>query len=52
MDKDQIAKIIRKRLNLGDQGWSIIEKNSKFQQLFQNAIEAAKYRLVAEVIES
>jgi hypothetical protein len=36
MDKDQIAKI----------------KNPKFQQLFQNAIEAAKYRLVAEVIES
>jgi len=52
MDKDQIAKIIRKRLNLGDQGWSIIEKNPKFQQLFQNAIEAAKYRLVAEVIDS
>jgi len=52
MDKDQIAKIIRKRLNLEDQDWSIIEKNPRFQQLFQNAIEAAKYRLVAEVIES
>lgn len=52
MDKDQIAKIIRKRLNLGDQDWSIIEKNPKFQQLFRNAIEAAKYRLVAEVIDS
>ena len=30
----------------------IIEKNPKFQQLFQNAIEASKYRLVAEVIDS
>ena len=52
MDKDQIAEIIRKRLGLEDQDWSIIQKNPRFQQLFQNAIEAAKYRLVAEVIES
>ena len=52
MDKHQIAEIIRKRLGLGDQDWSIIQKNPKFQQLFQNAIEAAKYRLVAEVIDS
>jgi hypothetical protein len=52
MDKDQIAEIIRKRLNLEDQEWSVIQKNLKFQQLFQNAIEASKYRLVAEVIES
>lgn len=52
MDKLQIAEIIRKRLKLEDQEWSIIEKNPKFQQLFQNAIKASKYRLVAEVIES
>jgi hypothetical protein len=52
MEKHQIAKIIRKRLKLEDQEWSIIEKNPKFQQLFQNAIEASKYRLVAEVISS
>ena len=52
MDKYQIAEIIRKRLKLEDQEWSIIEKNTKFQQLFQNAIEASKYRLVAEVIDS
>jgi len=45
MDKDQIAEMIRKRLNLEDQEWSIIQENPKFQQLFQNAIEAAKYRL-------
>ncbi len=32
--------------------WSVIENNPKFQNLFQNAIEASKYRLVAEVIES
>jgi len=48
MEKHQIAEIIRKRLNLEDQEWSIIEKNPKFQQLFQNAIKASRYQLVAE----
>jgi hypothetical protein len=52
MEKHKIAEIIRKRLSLEDQEWSIIEKNPKFQQLFQNAIEASKYRLVAEMISS
>jgi len=52
MDKHLIAETIRKRLKLEDQEWSIIEKNPKFQQLFQNAIEASKYRLVAKVISS
>jgi len=52
MDKNQMAEIIRRRLNLEDQDWSIIEKNPKFQKLFQNVIESSKYRLVAEVIES
>jgi hypothetical protein len=52
MDKQQIAAIIRKRLNLEDKDWAVIEKNPKFQLLFQNAIEASRYRLVAEVIES
>jgi hypothetical protein len=52
MDKSKITGIIRKRLNLKDEEWSIIERNPRFQQLFQNAIEASRYRLVAEVIES
>ena len=52
MDKHQIAHIIRKRLGLEDAEWAIIEANPKFQNLFQNAIAASKYRLVAEVIES
>ena len=52
MDASQVANIIRKRLKLEDDDWSMIEKNPKFQKLFQNAIEASKYRLVAEVIES
>ena len=30
----------------------MVEKNPKFQTLVKNAVEASKYRLVAEVIES
>jgi hypothetical protein len=52
MDKDQIAEIIRRRLKLDDQEWAIIEKNQKFQRLFENAVQASKYQLVAEVIDS
>ncbi|MDZ7697459.1 MAG: hypothetical protein U5R49_11240 [Deltaproteobacteria bacterium] len=52
MDKQQIADIIRQRLGLEDQEWVKIEENPKFQNLFQNAIAAANYRLVAEVVES
>ena len=36
MDQSQLTKIIRRRLNLEDSDWSIIEKNPKFQKLFQN----------------
>jgi hypothetical protein len=52
MDTDQMAAIIRKRLKLEESEWSIIERNSKFQQLFKSATEASKYRLIAEVVES
>jgi hypothetical protein len=52
MDKNQIIEMIRRRLKLDDSEWESIEKNPKFQRLFRNAIEASKYRLVAEVIES
>jgi len=52
MDRNTIAGIIRKRLNLSDHDWSQIENNPKFQNLFQHAIQASQYRLVAEVIES
>lgn len=52
MDKDQITERIRKRLRLVEDEWKVIEKNPKFQRLFQNAVEASRYRLVAEVIDS
>jgi hypothetical protein len=52
MDQDQLVGIIRRRLKLDDHGWTTIKENPKFQRLFKNAIEASKYRLVAEVIDS
>ena len=52
MDTDRMAAIIRKRLKLEEHEWSGIEKNPKFRQLFTHAVEASKYRLIAEVIES
>ena len=52
MDKDQIAQVIRRRLKLEDQEWSFIEKDPKFQRLFQNTLRASSYQLIAEVIKS
>jgi hypothetical protein len=52
MDKNQLANIIRKRLALDDKEFKPIDENPKFQRLFENALTASKYRLVAEVVES
>jgi len=52
MDKDLITERIRKRLKLEDQEWAIVVKNPKFQRLFENAIKASQYLLVAEVVDS
>jgi len=47
-----MKEIIRKRLKLDNQEWTMIEQNPKFQRLFENAVEASKYHLVAEVVDS
>jgi len=52
METEQLVKIIQKRLGLNDQEFRTIRENSKFQRLFDNALTASRYRLVAEVIES
>ncbi len=52
MEKDQLVERIRKRLNLEEQEWEILARNPKFQRLFQNVLEASKYCLVAEVVDS
>jgi hypothetical protein len=52
VDKDQLVKIIQKRLGLDDRKFEPIKRNPKFHRLFQNALEGSKYRLIAEVVES
>ena len=52
MERGQLVEMIRRRLGLDDGEWKIIEQNPKFQRLFENAVEASKYRLIAEVIDS
>jgi hypothetical protein len=52
VDKDQLTKIIRKRLALDDEEFRVIGENPKYRRLFENALEAAGYKLVAEVVES
>ena len=52
MERDQIIRIIQKRLDLEESEFEVIENNPRFQRLFDNALAASQYRLVAEVIES
>ncbi len=50
MDQDQLAEVIRRRLNLDDEEWTIVKENPKFQRLFKNAAEASKSRFVPAVM--
>jgi hypothetical protein len=52
MDTEQLTKIIQKRLVLDDEEFKAIRDTPKYQQLFKNALEASKFKLVAEVMES
>lgn len=52
MDKSQLIDIIRKRLGLNAEEFRKIEETPKFQRLFENALKGARYRLVAEVVQS
>ena len=52
MQKEELIQIIRKRLGLSDRDFQTIKDTPKFQRLFDNALAASRYRLVAEVVES
>ncbi|MBP1740595.1 MAG: hypothetical protein H6Q48_2888 [Deltaproteobacteria bacterium] len=52
MEKDQIARMIQKRLGLEDKEFQPIKDSSKFQRLFDNLQTGSRYRLVAEIVES
>ena len=52
MEKDTLVEIIKKRLSLEGKELEAVLENPKFQRLFENAAKGARYRLVAEVVES
>jgi hypothetical protein len=52
MEKEEFIQIIQKRLGLSDQEFHVIKETPKFQRLFDNALAASRYLLVAEVKES
>ena len=52
MEKEQIAKMIQKRLGLEDKEFQTIKDNPRFQRLFDNILTGSRYRLVAEIVES
>lgn len=52
MDKSQLIEIIKNRLGLQEQEFKVIRDNPRFQRMFENALTASSYRLVAEVVES
>jgi hypothetical protein len=52
VDKEQIPKMIQKRLGLDDKEFQAIKDSPKFQRLFDNILSGSRYRLVAEIVES
>ncbi|RLB43331.1 MAG: hypothetical protein DRH12_03225 [Deltaproteobacteria bacterium] len=52
MEKQVLIEIIKKRLGLSEEEFKRIAEQPKYQKLFENALEASRYRLVAEVVES
>jgi hypothetical protein len=52
VDKEQISKMIQKRLGLDDEEFQPINDSPKFQRLFGNLAVGSRYKLVAEIVES
>jgi hypothetical protein len=52
MDRDQLVEIIGRRLKLSPEEWARVKTEPRFQRLFDSALAASRYRLVAEVVES
>jgi len=52
VQKEQIAKMIQKRLGLDDKEFQTIKDSPKFQRLFENILTGSRYKLVAEIVES
>ena len=52
METGKLVEIVKKRLSLEGEELSAVMNTPKFQRLFENAANASRYRLVAEVVES
>jgi len=52
VEKEQITKMIQKRLGLEDKEFQAIKGSPRFQRLFDNILSGSRYRLVAEIVES
>jgi hypothetical protein len=52
MEKEQISRMIQKRLGLEEEEFQVIKNSPKFQRLFDNILSGSRYRLVAEIVES
>ena len=52
MEREQITKMIQKRLGLEDKEFQAIKDSPRFQRLFDNILSGSRYRLVAEIMES
>ena len=52
MEKEQIIKMLQKRLGLEGKEFQALKDSPKFQRLVDNLLSASRYRLVAEIVES
>ncbi|MBW1729402.1 MAG: hypothetical protein JRH08_04020 [Deltaproteobacteria bacterium] len=52
MERRDLIEIIKRRLALSEDEFQAIEQNAKYQRLFKNALEASRFKLIAEVVES
>jgi len=52
MEKKQLVEIIKRRLGLSEVDFRTLEHNPKYQKLFENALRASQYILIAEVVDS
>jgi len=52
VEKEQIIKMLQKRLGLDDKEFQSVKDSPRFQRLFDNIVSGSRYRLVAEIVES
>jgi hypothetical protein len=52
VEREQIIKMLQKRLSLDDKEFQSVKDSPRFQRLFDNILAGSRYRLVAEIVES